>query len=212
MLADDRGFPFPPSFSLSTSRKSLSLSENLYTNIPLYIPHFSAYVGKLMTPEPTHTPEPWSVLPYEKGSPYIRIRSVKLGTRYKIANVLHPYMLEYATPSKLELDQTQKNAERIVACVNACAGIDPESIRDAFDLVQIVNRLNPEDGLSEVDLWNLRETARHILSKSGISAEPEPEMEIPEEDRIMIATMKTDAFKRWLAEEELAKANQTTPA
>lgn len=35
-----------------------------------------------------YTPAPWTVLPSEDGKYYIRIRGVKLGCRYKIANVL----------------------------------------------------------------------------------------------------------------------------
>jgi hypothetical protein len=35
-----------------------------------------------------HTRGPWIVLPEEPGVPYIRVRGDRLGTRFKIANVL----------------------------------------------------------------------------------------------------------------------------
>lgn len=63
----------------------------------------------------THTPEPWA---YENG--YI-IQQDGGEYGYQIAHVKHPY-------SDFPDDEIEANAARIVACVNACAGMgDPEA-------------------------------------------------------------------------------------
>lgn len=78
-----------------------------------------------MTYKPQHTKEPWKILPEECDKPYIRIRGTQLGGRYKIANVLTPV---YDGVHKREADETRENARRIIACVNACAGISTEAL------------------------------------------------------------------------------------
>jgi hypothetical protein len=76
--------------------------------------------------EAKHTPAPWQILPEECDRPYIRIRGIALGTRYKIANVLTP---NHDGVHPREAQETRANARRIVACVNACEGIeDPENV------------------------------------------------------------------------------------
>lgn len=70
-----------------------------------------------------HTPEPWRILPEEVDRTYIRIRGTKVGSRYKIANVLNEVS---DLKGSYEGNETRANATRIVACVNACAGMaDP---------------------------------------------------------------------------------------
>lgn len=63
-----------------------------------------------------HTPEPWSINEWPQGDAEIRIGAVGYP---RIAAVL----LKYES-----INGQKANAERIVACVNACAGIDPEAI------------------------------------------------------------------------------------
>jgi hypothetical protein len=66
------------------------------------------------------------MLPEECDRPYIRIRGTAIGGRYKIANVLTP---NYNGVHPREAQETRANARRIVACVNACEGIeDPENV------------------------------------------------------------------------------------
>lgn len=73
----------------------------------------------------SHTKEPWKLLPEECDKPYIRVRGTALGGRYKIANVLTP---TYAGVHEREVEETRHNARRIVACVNACAGLETEIV------------------------------------------------------------------------------------
>lgn len=90
-----------------------------------------------------HTPEPWELLDAEGDKEYLRIRGTVLGGRYKIANVLWPNYSESAR--EREAAETLANAERIIDCVNACAGMaDPAAEiaelkrqRDAFQLEAI---------------------------------------------------------------------------
>lgn len=57
-----------------------------------------------------HTPGPWQMLPEEVSRPYIRIRGVNLGMRYKIANVVTP---TYDGVSEKEAEETRANARLI---------------------------------------------------------------------------------------------------
>lgn len=68
-----------------------------------------------------HTPEPWYIFP----NPWPpSIRTSERG--YEIARVQSPY-----TNSKYR-DEERANGNRIVACINACAGIaDPKAAIDA---------------------------------------------------------------------------------
>jgi len=67
-----------------------------------------------------HTPTPWHTLPEEVDKPYIRIRGNRLGSRYKIANVLTP-IYDGAPPR--EADETRANAEFIVRACNSYADL-----------------------------------------------------------------------------------------
>ena len=71
-----------------------------------------------------YTPEPWELLEAEDDKEYLRIRGTVLGGRYKIANVLWPNYSE--SSREREAAETLANAERIIDCINACAGMaDP---------------------------------------------------------------------------------------
>lgn len=69
-----------------------------------------------------HTTEPWELLESEDDKDYLRIRGTVWGGRYKIANVLLPSYSESAR--ERGYGETLANAERIIDCVNACAGMD----------------------------------------------------------------------------------------
>ena len=99
-----------------------------------------------------HTPEPWELLDAEGDKEYLRIRGTVLGGRYKIANVLWPNYSESAR--EREAAETLANAERIIDCVNACAGIaDPaaeiaELKRQRDELLAALNKYEEAfDGL-----------------------------------------------------------------
>lgn len=56
-----------------------------------------------------YTPAPWTALPSEDGKDYIRIRGIKLGVRYKIANVLAPVYKE-----ELEYEDEESQADALL--------------------------------------------------------------------------------------------------
>ena len=88
-----------------------------------------------------HTPEPWELLDAEADKEYLRIRGTVLGGRYKIANVLWPNYSESARDR--EAAETLANAERIIDCVNACAGMaDP-----AAEIAELKRQLDELLGL-----------------------------------------------------------------
>ena len=66
-----------------------------------------------------HTPGPWEALPEEADKPYIRIRGIRVGARYKIANVL---AVSYDGALPREADETQANARLITAAPKLLAG------------------------------------------------------------------------------------------
>ncbi|TGE04606.1 hypothetical protein [Hymenobacter fodinae] len=59
-----------------------------------------------------HTPGPWKTLAEECDKPYIRVRGGRLGSRYKIANVITPV---YDGSTQREADETRANARLIAA-------------------------------------------------------------------------------------------------
>ncbi len=59
-----------------------------------------------------HTQGPWTVLPEEVDKDYIRIRGIRLGGRYKIANVIWPV---YQGTNEREAQETRVNARLIAA-------------------------------------------------------------------------------------------------
>ena len=76
------------------------------------------------TTEARHTPEPWAV--HEWGSP-------GSGRRFGIETADQRHGLAAIAPNEtastmLSMDEHRANAHRIVACVNACAGIADPSV------------------------------------------------------------------------------------
>lgn len=65
------------------------------------------------------------VLPEEPEKDYIRIRGTRLGSRYKVANVVIPTA---GNSREFELEESMANAVRLVACWNACIGIPTEDL------------------------------------------------------------------------------------
>ncbi len=59
-----------------------------------------------------HTQGPWEALPEEGDRAYIRVRGTRLGSRYKIANVLTPV---YEGVHEREAEETRANASLIAA-------------------------------------------------------------------------------------------------
>jgi hypothetical protein len=62
--------------------------------------------------ETKHTPGPWQTLPEEADKAYIRVRGTRLGSRYKVANVV---TLDYAGVHPREAEETRANARLIAA-------------------------------------------------------------------------------------------------
>lgn len=94
----------------------------------------------LPEPVPTHTPAPWQVLPIEPDVPYIRVRGILAGTRYKIANVPHcnfPGISEKL--ANLELEETIANANLIAAAPNLL-----KALEDLMSIELMVSQLTPK--------------------------------------------------------------------
>jgi len=91
-----------------------------------------------------HTPGPWIALPEEVDKSYIRIRGTRLGSRYKIANVITP-AYEGAHPT--EAAQTRANAALIatapelLAFARQLASCEiPEAVDYAEEARRLVNK------------------------------------------------------------------------
>lgn len=59
-----------------------------------------------------YTRGPWQVLELEPEKPYLRIRGQRLGSRYKVANVIAP---DWQNVADFEIDETMANARLICA-------------------------------------------------------------------------------------------------
>jgi hypothetical protein len=70
------------------------------------------------------TPEPWAIHPYacKENSKRVNIGSLN-------CPMTEPLACKCAT---------DENAARIIACVNACAGINPEAVADLITLAEII--------------------------------------------------------------------------
>ena len=101
------------------------------------------------TPRPLHTPEPWTVFKDEYGIPVQTRFYIKKGVA-TICAMNTPCLL-YA--------KGEKDANRIVACVNACAGMDdPAAEIDKLKL-QVESLDTDNDRLREMQTQNLAEIA-----------------------------------------------------
>lgn len=98
-----------------------------------------------------HTPEPWRIVTTDH----------KSGNRAPIKT----HVLADKTGAQL-FTGALPNAERIVACVNACAGIaNPTAMREQRDeLLEVVRALVDAGGIMEPSVWF--NTAREVLAKA----------------------------------------------
>lgn len=79
-----------------------------------------------------HTPEPWEVR-FDKESipPY----SITNSSDYDVADV-YGWTLVKFNESKPSIEVEKANAARIVACVNGCAGLDPDAYREVVEALE----------------------------------------------------------------------------
>lgn len=82
-----------------------------------YKPAVAGQVERRVRP---HTPGPWSVLPDEPDKAYIRIRSTRLGCRYKVANVCFP---AFESAYEYERQESRGNAALIAAAPDLLAAL-----------------------------------------------------------------------------------------
>lgn len=102
-----------------------------------------------------HTPEPWRVDEYK--NPCLMFASIEVdhGKVKFIASVYTTNHSEYGN------ETARANAERIVACVNACAGIhDPKELIEGADIA-----LRERDALRKL----LREVSDTIFANSDMN-------------------------------------------
>jgi hypothetical protein len=83
--------------------------------------------------ETKHTPEPWAV---EKAT-----HSHEFGTDFIECILVNSARQEIArTSTRIVCNDSTPNAERIVACVNACAGLNPEAIQELIAALDAVTQ------------------------------------------------------------------------
>ena len=75
-----------------------------------------------------------------------------------------------STTNCYESEQTNSaNAQRIAACLNACAGINPEAVPDVVAALRAVNALHPRNIPSNLDeflqFWDAIDLSRAALAK-----------------------------------------------
>lgn len=104
------------------------------------------FVGTDGAPLPTtHTPEPW----YEDDG------GIYSACDLRVADTFN-------TEDPIPEEEAAANAARIVACVNACAGINPEAVRDllaALEFYADAARYHEQDGWLAQDLGELARAA-----------------------------------------------------
>jgi len=82
-----------------------------------------------------HTPEPWAVTILD-GVPFIRFMDSE-GVHIKIAGPITGRWW-YGQADKDRTAESIANAERIVACVNGCAGLNPEAVPELLAACRMV--------------------------------------------------------------------------
>ncbi len=90
----------------------------------------------------SHTKEPWSV---NFNNTLGHIKSMAKHPRNATPTVAR---FDTRTPS-IDEDEALANAERIVACVNGCEGINPEAVKDLLEACQFIDGM-----LSEEDIYS----------------------------------------------------------
>lgn len=91
-----------------------------------------------------HTPEPWKKL-YNGGQPAIGNDEI--------------YITTINTHSHGESVENAANAERIVACVNGCAGLNPTAYQPVLNLLKDAQQL-----------WGVKNTVLHNQIERAIAA------------------------------------------
>jgi len=80
---------------------------------------------------PEHTPEPWKLLPARNIDSPVGGSNPMLAVGMVGAGSVTAYVSD-----GWPLDEQVANGERIVACVNACQGINPEAVKDMLEYLQ----------------------------------------------------------------------------
>lgn len=111
-----------------------------------------------------HTLEPWDVYWMTTGYGYGGPRHVYvLGQEERVAKVLSMRRVGQTNPSSRA--SVDANAERIVACVNALAGLNPEGMRELVEAVREAElQLRPLCGCSRT-ARGVRDILREGLAK-----------------------------------------------
>lgn len=88
-----------------------------------------------------HTPEPWSAATRgPNGCPIIGHKGLMVA------------MLAHSSLDKDHGEVADANEQRIVACVNACAGINPEAIKPMIDALTEWKKIRDLDKKSDLDV------------------------------------------------------------
>ena len=120
----------------------------------------------------THTPGPWKILPEEVGRDYIRVRGTVYGTRFKIANVLHPGSTHPDDDS-----QTRANARLIAASPELLQELEKAHriISNALNLMTSEQKrnwanANARDGVDGEGITRATEREAVIAKTKGVDA------------------------------------------
>ena len=120
------------------------------------------------------TPGPWTVLPEEDDRDYIRIRGVRLGERYKIANVHMPKLMTTDSLREREDAESRANARLIAEAgtVFHNTGLSPvqlvEMVKELKAALCLMVRTHDEPAeslLQEVKEQQWLDRARAALAK-----------------------------------------------
>lgn len=85
-----------------------------------------------MTTQSTNTPTPWR----NSGPDIMSIGPNKGPGHWKVVAFVR---------GPIQDEECQANASRIVACVNACAGINPEAVPELLAILKTLSALVPSD-------------------------------------------------------------------
>ena len=116
-----------------------------------------------------HTPEPWK---FDKGLGCKAIKGNKGGAHKQAQYTEIAWTVGLANE-----DKDRANAARLVACVNACAGINPDAVKDLVaaleDGIKVANKFDrAHDIITHVDaksaINNWRNSARAALAKAKL--------------------------------------------
>ena len=112
-----------------------------------------------MTPtKSNHTPEPWSLgFTDSTGTVY----EIEAGDQYVCGM---PVPCDEAGPAELH----NANASRIVSCVNACEGINPEAVPEMLEALRSLIGLLSDCGMDEEDKELSPEGRQTIRSAKAI--------------------------------------------